>query len=157
MILSRTPVWTLALGALAFAGCSNSSDAPTAIVKGKIVDGNKPYTAKAIKGQSDPSGAPPGPDSVNASLEVQFTPADGGDIFVALVNADTGAFEIKGHDGKGIKPGKYKVSLDRPNAMPGMSGPVLLGGKFNRDKSKIERDIAVDGPEIVIDVSKPAG
>lgn len=34
-------------------------------------------------------------------------------------------------------------------------GAVADGGKFSRENSKIERD--VDGPEIVIDESKPAG
>jgi len=153
--------WILLGTTVAFAaiGCSNSSDSPKAIVKGKIVDGAKPYTAAAPTGKAGQATAPPaGADAPNASLEVQFSPAEGGDLFIAQVNAETGAFKITGHDGKGIKPGKYKVFLDRPNAMPGMTGtPDLFGGKFGREKSKIERDVTIDGPEIVIDVSKPAG
>ena len=58
---------------------------------------------------------------------------------------------MKGPDGKGIKPGKYKISL---TGSPGQPDP--FGGKFTPDKTKIVRDVAA-GAEIVIDVSKPEG
>ncbi len=146
----------IALGISVALGCSASTSEPKAIAKGKVVDGGKPYTivVPKAKGSLPP---PPGTES-SSGLKIQFTPAEGGDTFSADVDPDTGAFEIKGHDGKGIKPGKYKIILTTPNSMPGMpAASEVFGGKFGREKSQIERDVTVDGPEIVIDVSKPKG
>ncbi len=148
----------LLVGLAAAMGCSQSGDnSPKAIVKGKLVDGGKPYTAAPPRGKAALP-PPPGTEGTNSALQIQFTPVEGGDTFMGPVAADTGAFEISGHDGKGIKPGKYKVILTMPNAVPGISGaPEVLGGRFSREKSQIEREVTVDGPEIVIDVSKPKG
>ena len=139
---------------IALAGCSKKDDGPRVVVKGKLVDGAKPYVYEAPKGKG---ALPPPPSAGNAGtgLQIQFTPVEGGDTSFANFNAESGTFEVKGADGKGLKPGKYKVFLTMIGTAPG--GADIFGGKFSREKSQIERDVTVDGPEIVIDVSKPKG
>ena len=146
------------LAVIAAVGCSTSSNEPSAVVKGKLVDGDKPYTFASRKVKGVAPVVPPGGVASGTALQIVFSPVDGGDLFFADLNGETGTFEVKGHDGKGIKPGKYKIHIELPNALPGVSdAPEVFGGKFNRDRSKIERDVAIDGPDIVIDVSKSAG
>ena len=146
----------LLLGLVVAVGCSNSDSEPKTIARGKVVDGTKPYTFAAPKGKA--LAPPPGMEGAGSALQIQFNAAEGGDTFTGAVVAETGAFEIKGHDGKGIKPGKYKVVFTTPSAVPGMPGATeVFGGKFNREKSPIEREVTLDGPEIVIDVSKAKG
>jgi hypothetical protein len=151
----RTWILASALLGVVAAGCSNKADEPKTIVKGKLVDGGKPYSfGPKSKGAAAPP--PPGAEGAASGLRIQFTPAEGGDTFNAFVDAETGAFEMKGHDGKGIKPGKYKIILGTPMYVPGTpTTNEPFGGKFSREKSQIEREVTLDGPEIVIDVSKP--
>ena len=143
------------IAVIATVGCSTSSDEPSAVVRGKLVDGDKPYTFASRKVKGVAPVVPPGGVAPGTALQIVFSPVDGGDLFFADLNGETGAFEVKGHDGKGIKPGKYKIFLTMAGGAPG--SPEIFGGKFNRERSKIERDVTVDGSEIVIDVTKPGG
>jgi hypothetical protein len=140
---------------IALAGCSKSDDGPRVIAKGKIVDGAKPYAYEAPKGKGGGPIPPPAAGGGGVGLQIQFIPVEGGDTNYATFNAEGSTFEVKGSDGKGIKPGKYKVFLTMAGTPPG--GAEIFGGKFSREKSQIEREVTVDGPEIVIDVSKPKG
>ena len=142
-------------GLLAAFGCSPKDDGPRVVATGKLLDNGKPYIYEAPKGKGGAAIPPPSAGSSGTGLQIQFTPVEGGDTYYAAFNGESSTFEVKGNDGKGIKPGKYKVFLTVVGGPPGT--PEIFNGKFARDKSKIERDIAVDGPEIVIDISKPAG
>jgi len=150
----RAPSFAAVILAL-LAGCSKTEDGPRAVAKGKLVDGNKPYTYEAPKGKGGGAVAPPSVGNAGTGLQIQFVPSEGGDTSYASFNAEAGTFEVKGSDGKGIKPGKYKIYMTMLGSPPG--APEIFGGKFTREKSQIERDVTVDGPEIVIDVSKPKG
>lgn len=145
------------VGAAIFAALSGCSpdDGPRVVAKGKLVDGAKPFQYEAPKGKAGAPLPPPSAGSGGVGLQIQFVPAEGGDTFYAAFNAESSAFEVRGNDGKGIKPGKYKIFLTMAGGAPG--SPEIFGGKFNRERSKIERDVTVDGSEIVIDVTKPGG
>ena len=140
---------------VALSGCSKTDEAPRAVAKGKLVDGGKPYAYEAPKGKGGGAIAPPSVGNAGTGLMIQFVPVEGGDPSFASFNAEGSTFEVKGGDGKGIKPGKYKVFLTMAGGTPGT--PEIFGGKFSREKSQIEREVTADGPEIVIDVSKPKG
>ena len=137
----------LALGAaVLLVGCG--SDGRT-VVKGKLVEKDKPFTIDLSNAKAGPGGkgVPPG----TRPLVMAFHPAEGGDQIGADVDAATGTFEVRGGDGRGLKPGRYKISLGGP---PGAADP--FNGKFSREKTQIVRDVNL-GEEIVIDVSKPQG
>ena len=72
----------------------------TALGQPFVVDLNK---LKLPKGAT---GVPPGA----RPLAVSFVAEDGTQ-FQAVVNPDTGTFELPGADGKGIRPGRYKVAI----------------------------------------------
>ncbi|HEY1186286.1 MAG TPA: hypothetical protein VGE74_01455 [Gemmata sp.] len=148
MNLSRFRTAAPVLLVLAFAGCGEKPDGRTP-VRGKLVDGAKPFALDASKLKL-PAGAtalPPG----SQPLTVVFIPAEGGSNASAVVNADAGTFEVNGPDGKGIKPGKYKVAITAT-----VGGGDYFGGKFAPEKTQIVREVK-PGEEIVIDVSKPNG
>jgi len=138
----------LVLGAAALVAGCGGPDGRT-VVRGKLVDNGKPFTIDPAnaKAGAGGKGVPPG----TRPIAMAFHPDGGGDPLGANVDAESGTFEAKGPDGKGLKPGKYKISL---TGSPGQPDP--FAGKFTPDKSKIVRDVA-PGVEIVIDVSKPEG
>ena len=77
--------------------------------------------------------------------------AESGEQFPAAVNTDTGTFEVSGPDGKGIKPGRYKVAVTA-----GVGVGDYFGDKYAPDKTQVVRDVK-PGEEVVIDLSKPQG
>ena len=129
-------------------GCGGGADGRT-VVKGKLVEKDKPFVIDLANAKAGPGGkgVPPG----TRPIVMAFYPAEGGDPVGANVDAATGTFEVGGPDGKGIKPGRYKIAVTGP---PGGTDP--FGGKFTPDKTKIVRDITA-GAEVVIDVSRPEG
>ena len=138
----------LVFGAAALvAGCGGPDG--RVVARGKLVEKDKPFIIDLANAKAAPGGkgVPPG----TRPIAMFFHPEDGGDPLGANVDAGTGTFEAKGPDGKGIKPGRYKIALTGP---PG--GPDPFGGKFTSDKTKIVREVTA-GAEIVIDVSKPEG
>jgi hypothetical protein len=125
------------------AGCGKSDQHVK--IKGKLVKGGAPYQPKI-------EGLPPGDNG----LRVGFIRTDGGregEDFYAKVDPATGAFEVPGPDGKGIPPGKYKVTV-RSGAV-GTSD--LLKNQFSRENSKVVREIKPGGGDLVIDLDKPEG
>lgn len=143
------------IGLAAVAGCGKEETKPgdvgKVVTKGKLVDNGKPFvidaaTAKLPTGASAP---PPGVSS-NSILQITFTPADGGEMASAKANPAAGTFEVTGVDGKGIKPGRYRVTI-----VAGYGGPAddVFKGKFAPGKSKLVVDVK-EGEEVVIDVAK---
>jgi hypothetical protein len=65
----------------------------------------------------------------------------------------SGDFTVRGRDGRGLPPGKYKITVRQLDPAPDND---KLQGRFNLKTSKIVRDISPD-KEIVIDVSRPEG
>ena len=77
----------------------------------------------------------------------------GKDIYSARVSRD-GQYEVIGQDGKGIPPGKYRISVVVAAAF---TNEDKLKGRFDQDNSPIEREVlkGVKEQEIIIDLSAP--
>lgn len=134
----------------ALVGCGPKAE-PKALVRGRLLENGQPFTAdparlKLPKGTSLPPGVQP--------LQIMFIPIEAGETYIATVtDPSAGKFELTGSDGKGVKPGKYKVSV-QINTGPGT--PDALGGKFSPEKTTITREVK-EGEELVIDLAKPTG
>lgn len=147
----RTRFLCVALLVLPFAlvGCGPSD--VKVVVRGRLLENGQPFTAdpskvKLPKGAALPPGVQP--------LQIMFIPVERGETYIATVtDPASGKFEVTGSDGRGVKPGKYKVSV-QINTGPGT--PDALGGKYSPEKTTINREVK-EGEELVIDLAKPAG
>jgi hypothetical protein len=88
-------------------------------------------------------------------IEVFFVPLEGEvrDMYPAAVDPD-GTFEVRGKDGLGLAPGRYRICVSQRRLYP--HGPDLLRGQFTLTRSRIIRDIPTK-EEITIDVGNPEG
>lgn len=148
----------LIVASAAALGCGDSKkeEAGLTIVKGKLVDGGKPFFLDQSKVPL-PKGAhglPPGTEGSSA-LQIMFIPSDGKGSFTAKANAESGTFEVLGDSGKGIPPGRYKIVMTAQLGM-GPDTPDFFKGKYGLSNTKIVRDVKA-GEEVVIDVSKADG
>ncbi len=156
--ISRSmPVLFLAAGLAAALGCGGKDkkdDAEKTIVTGKLVDAGKPVALDASRIPL-PKGAHAMPPGVKGSVQVFFISSDTKESIEAEVNADAGTFQVKGQDGKGIKPGRYRIAIV---ARMGMAPdtPDFFKGRFTPDKTKVLRDVK-PGDDLTIDVSKDEG
>ena len=75
-----------------------------------------------------------------------------GDVFAARYNDADGTFEATGKDGKGLPPGKYRITVEHFRKKKD-----LLNGAFNSEKSPFVREITDATAEITIDLDKPNG
>lgn len=129
----------IGLGVFLAVGCGQSGP-PRQVIKGKVAKAGEVMKVKEQVGR----------------LRLWLVPLDskGADITDAVVNAAEGTFEVKGPDGRGIPPGKYKFCLEWKDDFP--FGKDKLEGKFNEANSKIIRDLPGTG-DILLDVGKPEG
>jgi hypothetical protein len=149
--MNYSRAFTAAVLPLAFAlltGCGGGGSDARTVVHGKLVEGAKPFALDKSKLKLPPGATalPPG----SQPLSVVFV-SESGEQFPATVNADTGTFEVTGPDGKGIKPGRYKVAVTA-----GVGVGDYFGDKYAPDKTQVVRDVK-PGEEVVIDLSKPQG
>jgi hypothetical protein len=73
--------------------------------------------------------------------------------FESAAADEQGNFTMRGRDGKGIQPGKYRIIVRQWDPDP----TDKLAGKFSLENSKIEREVGASETTIEIDVSKPQG
>jgi hypothetical protein len=145
----------IAPGLLLLAGCGSSSDGPTTLVKGKLLENGKPFTLDQSRIPL-PKGATAPPPGGPSLLRISFIPVNGTEQFMATVDAATGEFQVPGTEGKGIKPGQYKVAITAATTLSPDGKGDYFGGKLSADKTPIVREVK-PGEEIVIDVAKPQG
>ncbi|HLW65629.1 MAG TPA: hypothetical protein VKS79_09945 [Gemmataceae bacterium] len=144
--------FTMLVLALGAGGCNRSgaSGEKKSVVKGRITNAGNVIPVKPMVG----------------IFKVRFYRMQEGaddktaDPFDAVVDTQTGNFEVKGADGKGIPGGKYRIAIQQFDTFPPSPEQAdtvdAFKGKFAPGKSPIIRD--VDGSnEINIDVSKPQG
>jgi hypothetical protein len=129
---------------LVLSGCGDEFDG-RAVIRGKLVEGPNPFVLDQSKLKL-PAGATAVPPGARP-LAVIFIAEDKTQ-FQAVVNPETGAFELPGPDGKGIRPGRYKVAITC-----GVGGADYFNNKFAPDRTKVVRDVK-EGEEVVIDVSQ---
>jgi hypothetical protein len=137
-------------------GCGSTDDGDVMVVKGKLLDNGKPFKLDDSKIQL-PKGATAQPPGTEV-LRIVFISKDDKEQFFAKYNAETSTFEVSGTKGRGIKAGKYKISITAnfsPNSRDAQNSDYF-GDQFSREKTQIMREVK-SGEEITIDVSKPKG
>lgn len=123
--MTRCISWLALVALPLLVGCGGGFTPDTGvIVTGKVVQGGTP-----INNPRTPVGY--------GGVEVQFI---GGTARASAFCDDAGNFEII-HAGKGIPPGKYKVTVTVHGEGPGMD---KLEGKLDETKSTIEKDVPQD-------------
>jgi hypothetical protein len=131
----RLHMAALAVGMIFASGCGGGS--PLQKAKGQILVAGKNYSV--------------GP---REQLQVIFFPdvEAPSNTYPADVKSD-GSFETVGMDGRGIPPGKYRVSISSPYGGGSVSIPPELGSAT----SPIVREIVIGQDSIEpIDIAKPA-
>jgi hypothetical protein len=73
-----------------------------------------------------------------------------GDVYGTRYNEADGTFQVTGKDGKGLPPGKYKITVEHRRGRKD-----LFQGAFGEDKTPFVRDIDVKTGEIVLDLDNP--
>jgi hypothetical protein len=166
-LLSRFAFGSFVLPALILlAGCGGSDEGELLIVKGKLTENGKPFVLDQAK-IPIPKGAtapPPGSEG----LRIVFIAMDGKKIsknidtderFPATYHAGTSTFEVLGPKGKGIRPGRYKITITADYSIGGgkdKESSDYFGGKFSQEKTQIIREVN-SGEEIAIELAKPQG
>jgi len=119
---------------LAASGCGGGGSKVT----GKVVNNGQPFSL-----------------SDKGLIQLLFIPEghDQGQQFPASTNKPDGSFEVAGPEGKGLPPGKYRISVQVFDPYPTTD---KLDGKFLKEKSPIVKDIS-GSQSITIDVAKPEG
>jgi hypothetical protein len=129
-------------------------------------------TGKVIKGGSNY--VPPKGEHVDVTLIAIDVPSQSdkavhaGDQFSADVDDEKGTFVIRGSDGEGIPPGKYRVAVTQkmsreafdaayPKPAPGITRETdRLDNRYGPETSSIIREVKTSG-ELVIDLDHPSG
>jgi hypothetical protein len=114
-------------------GCDASSCIQA---KGSILKGGQPYRTKEGQG-----------------LRIIFVPLDPPtgtyDSFAAEYDPDEGSFHVLGKDGKGLPPGKYRVSLQLMSKKEDLWNGQLLG-----KKSPFTCEVTTAGDRLAIDLDQ---
>lgn len=120
-----------ALTALIISGCGDGRLTP----KGRVIRNGEPF--KLGEGEG---------------LRIVFAPAEAGaktyDSYMATYK--DGSFEVKGKDGKGLPPGKYRVGLEHYK-----NKEDLFQGAYSPAKTPFVIEVTDDSKEIVIDLDHP--
>jgi hypothetical protein len=66
---------------------------------------------------------------------------------------ESGEFTVRGRDGGGLPPGKYKITVRQLDPGPDND---KLSGRFNLENTPLVREV-VEGEEIIIDLARPKG
>jgi hypothetical protein len=74
-----------------------------------------------------------------------------GDVFGARYNDADGTFQATGKDGKGLPPGKYRISVEHFRKKKD-----VLNGKFNAENSPFMREITDTVTEVTVDLDRPS-
>jgi hypothetical protein len=148
--IARALGHTLLIAALAcLTGCgsgkgSGSADKPFP-VKGKLLKGGLPL-------QPNTAGLPPGDPGLQV-IFYRLGGAQAGEEYRAEVNAQNGTFELLGFDGKGIPKGRYRIAV----IMAPVGGVDQFKGKYDKEHSKVEKEITGKEDDLVVDIEKPNG
>jgi hypothetical protein len=133
-------LFVASLVVFATTGCAKT---PTVVVKGKLLSNGQVI-------RLDRSKVAPG----DLGIQISFYPIDPGPEEPVTYDSSTGAFEVRGSDGKGIRPGRYKITVTSGAWGEG----DMFQGRFNYDNSPITRDVQGAGEvEMTIDLANPSG
>jgi hypothetical protein len=86
-------------------------------------------------------------------MRIVFVPVEAGEstfeTYAAILGED-GAFKVIGKDGKGLPPGKYRVTVEHLKKKED-----LFKGAFSGKNTPIVREVSNGSSEIVIDLDHP--
>lgn len=117
---------------LALLGCSSGSTDVAIPVTGRLLEQGQP--AKIAT-----QGLPPGEKGVYVGfVELDKTPAE---TYYAIVNVEDSTFKVDGHKGKGIPPGKYRITVSR--AARGKTNPA--DAAFTEKASPLTTEVPASG------------
>jgi uncharacterized protein YcfL len=139
-IRSSFSLATLVLCLLFVAGCGSSQKGAT--LKGTVI---LPPNVKL---------------AANDSATLSFTPdGEGGQPFAAAINPADLSFVAAGPQGKGIAPGKYKITVNFQPYAPGQTKERAIFENINKrydiDTSRLSCDVTADPQQsITVDLSK---
>lgn len=131
------------LALLACCGCGGGSEAEKVVaVRGKVTRGGQTLTVA-------------GEEAGLGYVQVQFYRIDDAgaqstDPASARVSTADGSFQLAGHGGQGIPPGKYRIAVRQWDPYP----EDKLQGKFDENTSPIIRTIDGD-TTLTIDLENP--
>ena len=128
--------------ALLLVGCNAPPD-DSVPVRGKLTNGGAPLTVKDRHlglGYIELHFY-----RMNEDDSIDKDPADAG-------VEDSGEFTVRGRDGHGLPPGKYKITVRQLDPGPDND---KLGGRFNLENTPLVREVADE--EIIIDLARPNG
>ena len=121
---------------------AGSAGKPAIKVRGRLLENGRPLIVSTIH-------LPPG----DKGIQVSFYPLREGDLpgdpYQAVVSPGDGSFEVLGPSGRGIPPGRYRVTIRV--GVPGRGDH--LKDAFNIENTPIVREVSGD-KEVVIDVGK---
>lgn len=139
----RTLSLTLAILALLASACGKKDQVAEGRTKpkGRVLENGLPI-------QVNTDNMPPGDPGMKVTFIRVGSVEAGEEIQAQILEAREGSFQLIGADGKGIPPGKYRVSI----SLGPDGGQDLLKGKYSREKSKIEVDVK-EGEDLVIDLA----
>jgi hypothetical protein len=128
-----------------FLGCSSEPQEKVVAVRGRLTNAGAPLQVA-------------GREAGVGRIEINFhqLQADGApsQTFESASPDEQGNYSLRGANGKGIKPGKYRIAIRQWDPYPDND---KLGGKFSLENSKVVRDVGETETTIDIDVSKPEG
>jgi hypothetical protein len=133
--MRRTVAFALIAGVAALvAGCG-----PTMLKsRGRLVKGGEPFK--------------PGEGEI---VRIAFVPAPNGaepikDYYVAEFNKTDGSFQVAGKDGRGMPPGKYRITVTHE-----VKRHDVLNGAFDEDNTPFVQEMTTSTPELVLDLTNP--
>jgi hypothetical protein len=118
-------------------GCVGSS---MIRAKGCVVKGGEPFR-------------PGEGEALRIILVPLEVPTSGGyDAYAAEFHKEDGTFEVKGKDGQGLPPGKYRVSLQLMKKKKD-----LFRGRLSGPRSPFTCEVGSGAPEVVVDLGPDKG
>jgi hypothetical protein len=130
---------------LFLSGCSSAPQEKVSAVRGRLTNAGTPLQVA-------------GKEAGVGRIEINFHLLNGDGVaseaFESASPDEQGNYKLRGRDGRGIKPGKYRIAIRQWDPYPGTD---KLGGKFSFENSKIVREVGETETTIDLDVSKPEG
>ena len=142
----RLAALVLGPGLLAAVGCAPASPptgpaAGKVIPRGRVVQDGQPLRPPA-------AGLPPGDPGYQVVFIPLAGPRAGAELRASLDPAVPGAFRVIGPEGRGIRPGRYRVAV----TLGPVGGRDALAGRFGPKTSRIEVEVRA-GADLVIDLA----
>lgn len=132
------------LAAIVVLGCQSQPQEKVVTVSGRVTNAGAPLEVA-------------GRDVGLGRVEIAFhrIEADGtvSTEFESAAADEEGRYRVRGRDGQGVKPGKYRIAVRQWDPDP----TDKLQGKFSVENSQIEREVGESETVIDIDVSRPTG